>query len=393
MVNRFFKPLKSRSYFIFGARGVGKSTWLKQNYTIENSIFINLLDPEVFETFLLQPQKLKEVLRLESNQNKTVVIDEVQKVPALLDVVHNEISENKRIFVLTGSSSRKLKQKGVNLLAGRASVYFMYTLSYFELANDFHLNQALERGLLPEAYFAKSLNEVHEYLKSYVYTYIEKEIQQEQWVRKLEPFRKFLQIAAQMNSKIINKSKIAKQIGVESTTVESYFEILEDTLLGFRLPGFDTSIRKQVRLADKFYFFDTGVVRAIEKTLSIPMVEHTSYYGHLFETFIVMEIRKIAERHRREWTFSYLCTKEGQEIDLIIQRPQNEFILIEIKSTLNTTDEELKSILSLGPDFDKKYKKKSLKILISQDKNSRISENIECLYFTDALKKINSLEY
>ena len=387
MINRFFKPLKSRSYFIFGARGVGKSTWLKQNYTIENSIFINLLDPEVFETFLLQPQKLKEVLRLESNQNKTVVIDEVQKVPALLDVVHNEISENKRIFVLTGSSSRKLKQKGVNLLAGRASVYFMYTLSYFELANDFHLNQALERGLLPEAYFAKSLNEVHEYLKSYVYTYIEKEIQQEQWVRKLEPFRKFLQIAAQMNSKIINKSKIAKQIGVESTTVESYFEILEDTLLGFRLPGFDTSIRKQVRLADKFYFFDTGVVRAIEKTLSIPMVEHTSYYGHLFETFIVMEIRKIAERHRREWTFSYLCTKEGQEIDLIIQRPQNEFILIEIKSTLNTTDEELKSILSLGPDFDKKYKKKSLKILISQDKNSRISENIECLYFTDALKK------
>jgi len=393
MINRFFKPLKSRSYFIFGARGVGKSTWLKQNYTIENSIFINLLDPEVFETFLLQPQKLKEVLRLESNQNKTVVIDEVQKVPALLDVVHNEISENKRIFVLTGSSSRKLKQKGVNLLAGRASVYFMYTLSYFELANDFHLNQALERGLLPEAYFAKSLNEVHEYLKSYVYTYIEKEIQQEQWVRKLEPFRKFLQIAAQMNSKIINKSKIAKQIGVESTTVESYFEILEDTLLGFRLPGFDTSIRKQVRLADKFYFFDTGVARAIEKTLSIPMVEHTSYYGHLFETFIVMEIRKIAERHRREWTFSYLCTKEGQEIDLIIQRPQNEFILIEIKSTLNTTDEELKSILSLGPDFDKKYKKKSLKILISQDKNSRISENIECLYFTDALKKINSLEY
>lgn len=393
MVKRLFNPLKSRSYFVFGTRGVGKSTWLKQTYPSKDSIFINLLDPEVYEMFQLQPQKLREILELKSNRNKTVVIDEVQKVPSLLDVVHKEISENKRIFVLTGSSSRKLKQKGVNLLAGRASVYFMYALSYFEICDNFNLNQALERGLLPEAYFAKSIEEVHEYLKSYVYTYIEKEIQQEQWVRKLEPFRKFLQIAAQMNSKIINKSKIAKQIGVESSTIESYFEILEDTLLGFRLPGFDTSIRKQVRLADKFYFFDTGVVRAIEKTLSVPMIEHTSYYGHLFETFIIMEIRKIAEHHRREWNFSYLCTKEGLEIDLIIQRPHNEFILIEIKSTTNATTDELRSLLSLGLDLDKKYKKKSLKILISQDKNSRVSENIECLYFADALKKINSLSY
>jgi len=393
MVKRLFNPLKSRSYFIFGTRGVGKSTWLKQNYSSKDSIFINLLDPEVFETFQLQPQKLREIVQLDSNQSKIIVIDEVQKVPALLDVAHKEISENKRIFVLTGSSSRKLKQKGVNLLAGRASVYFMYTLSYFELGHDFNLNKALERGQLPEAYFSNSTEAVHEYLKSYIYTYIEKEIQQEQWVRKLEPFRKFLQIAAQMNSKIINKSKIAKQIGVESTTIESYFEILEDTLLGFRLPGFDTSIRKQVRLADKFYFFDTGVVRAIEKTLSIPMIEHTSYYGHLFETFIIMEIRKISERHRREWSFSYLCTKEGQEVDLIIQRPQNEFILIEIKSATSTTDDEIKSLKNLGPDFDKKYKKKSIKILISQDKHSRISENIECLYYEDALKKLNSLEY
>jgi len=393
MVNRLFNPLKSRSYFIFGSRGVGKSTWLKQTYADKDTIFINLLDPEVYETFLLQPKKLSEILQLKSNKNKTVIIDEVQKVPALLDVVHKEISENKRIFVLTGSSSRKLKQKGVNLLAGRASVYFMYSLSYFELGDNFILKKALERGLLPESYFSTSTEEVHEYLKAYIYTYIEKEIQQEQWVRKLEPFRKFLQIAAQMNSKIINKSKIAKQIGVESTTIESYFEILEDTLIGFRLPGFDTSIRKQVRLADKFYFFDTGVVRAIEKTLSVPMIEHTAYYGHLFETFIIMEIRKIAERHRHEWSFSYLCTKEGQEIDLIIQRPQNEFILIEIKSATSTTDDEIRSLKNLGPDFDKKYKKKSLKILISQDENSRLSEGVECLYYQDALKKLNSLKF
>lgn len=393
MVHRLFNPLKSRSFFIFGSRGVGKSTWLKQHYSSKDAFFINLLDPEVFESFLLQPKRLREVINLESNLNKLIIIDEIQKVPALLDIVHHEISENKRIFVLTGSSSRKLKQKGVNLLAGRASVYFMYTLSFFELGEKFKLHQALERGLLPEAYFSESTEAVNEYLKSYVYTYIEKEIQQEQWVRKLEPFRKFLQIAAQMNSRIINKSKIAKEIGVESSTIESYFEILEDTLLGFRLAGFETSIRKQVRLADKFYFFDTGVVRAIEKTLSIPMIDHTSYYGQLFESFIVMEIKKIAELNRREWNFFYLCTKEGQEIDLIIQRPKNELILIEIKSSPKTTDTDSKSLKNLGFDIDKKYKQNSLKILISQDTQSRLVDGIEYLHYADALQKLKDLKY
>ncbi len=155
-------------------------------------------------------------------------------------------------------------------MAGRASVYFMYPLSLVELGDQFDLVKSLERGQLPESYFSNTDEEYKEYLKAYVYTYMEKEIQQEQWVKKLEPFHKFLQIAAQMNTKIINKSKIAKQVGVESTTIESYFEILEDTLLGFRLPGFETAIRKQVRLANKFYFVDTGLVRAIEKTLSVP---------------------------------------------------------------------------------------------------------------------------
>lgn len=185
-----------------------------------------------------------------------------------------------------------MRQQGVNLLAGRASIYYLYPLSVSELSEQFNLGRALERGLMPESYFANTDEEYKEYLKSYVFTYIEKEIQQEQWVRKLEPFRKFLQIAAQMNTRIINKSKIATQIGVESSTIENYYEILEDTLLGFRLPGYETSIRKQVRLGDKFYFVDTGVVRAIEKTLSVPMIDHTSYYGTLFENFIVLEIKK-----------------------------------------------------------------------------------------------------
>jgi len=133
------------------------------------------------------------------------------------------------------------------------SVYYLHTFSFYELKKYFELSNALERGLLPDAYFSESYEVATEYLKSYVYTYIEKEIQQEQWVKKLEPFRHFLQIAAQSNTQIINKSKMARQVGVQSSTVENYFEILEETMLGFRLPGFETSIRKQVRLAEKFY--------------------------------------------------------------------------------------------------------------------------------------------
>ncbi len=384
MVHRLFKPLKSRSFFIFGPRGVGKSTWIRTSFDESQILYLNFLDPEVFENYLLNPKLLNQVLELPENKNKIIVIDEIQRVPEILNIVHNEISLNKKIFVLTGSSARKLKQKGVNLLAGRASVYYLHVFSMFELKDDFELSKALERGLLPEAYESESYEAASEYLKSYVYTYIEKEIQQEQWVKKLEPFRRFLQIAAQSNTKIINKSKIAKQVGVEASTVENYFEILEETMLGFRLPGFSTSIRKQVMLSEKFYFFDTGVARAIEKTLTIPMIIHTSYYGILFENFIVCEIRKMIEYERLEWQLSYLQTKANHEIDLVIQLPTKKLILIEIKSTERIDDEHIYSMLKLGPDLDLQFKTE--KFIISQDKTEKIVEGVRCLHYKNLFK-------
>ncbi len=383
MVKRLIKPLNTRSFFIFGPRGVGKSTWLRENLD-QHSIYINLLDPESYEEYSMNPQRFKDFINLPENTEKIIIIDEIQKIPILLDIIHDEISKNKKIFVLSGSSARKLKQKGVNLLAGRASVYNLYPFSMLELEESFNLEKSLERGLLPESYFANSNEESTEYLKSYVFTYIEKEIQQEQWVRKLEPFRRFLQIAAQMNTKIINKSKIAQQVGVQSSTIEDYYEILEDTLLGFRIPGFETSIRRQVRLADKFYFIDTGIARAIEKMLSVPMIEHTSYYGVLFENFIVTEIKKMIEYNRLDFTMSYLMTKENQEIDLILQLPQNKLILIKIKSSKIINESDLGSITNLGSDLDKKMKKISKKILISQDPINREILGVQCLFYKNA---------
>jgi len=388
MVTRSFKPLKTRSFFLFGPRGSGKSTWLRENLKDSDVLILNLLDPTVYENFLLAPKKFYEVVTAKENLNKIIVIDEVQRVPALLDIVHDLISTSKRIFILTGSSARRLKQKGVNLLAGRASVYNMYPFSMQELGDDFKLEKALSRGLLPESYFSNDENESQEFLKAYVITYLEKEIQQEQWVRKIEPFRKFLQIAAQMNSKVINKSKIAKQIGVESSTVESYFEILEDTLIGFGLPGYTTSIRKQVKISDKFYFIDTGIVRAVEKTLSIPMIDHTAYYGSLFETFIVLEFKKFIEYNRLEWTLNYLSTKENIEIDLVVTRPQKPPLLIEIKSTQSVFESDIKSLKRLGSDLDSFFKKSCPKILISQDTLSREINEVECWHYSELTKKI-----
>jgi len=388
MVIRSFKPLISRSFFIFGARGTGKSTWLRTHFKKEDVLFINLLDPDTYESLSLRPSKFLDLITAKENVKKIVIVDEIQRIPALLDIIHDQLSQSKRMFVLTGSSARRLKQKGTNLMAGRASVYSLFPLSMAELGDDFQLQKTLERGLLPEAYFAQSDEEFREYLRAYVLTYIEKEIQLEQWVRKIEPFRKFLNIAVQMNSKIINKSKIAKQIGIESTTIESYLEILEDTLLAFRLPGYETSIRRQVRLAEKLYFIDTGIVRAIDKSLAIPLNEHNSSYGSLFETFVIMEIKKIIEYNRLDWSLSYLKTKENVEIDLVISRPRKSPLLIKIKSTESLLDEDAKSLLSLGGDLDKVHKSKCPRIIISQDKISKEINGVKNWHYSEIQKRI-----
>jgi predicted AAA+ superfamily ATPase len=388
MVLRSIKPLISRSFFLFGARGSGKSTWLRKQFQSEDALYVNLLDPDIYETLSLKPSKFSEWIQAKDHINKTIVVDEIQKIPALLNIIHDQISHSKRVFVLTGSSARRLKQKGTNLMAGRASVYYLYPFSMSELKDDFNLQKCLERGLLPDSYFAKSDEEFREYLKSYVLTYIEKEIQLEQWVRKIEPFRKFLNIAVQMNSKIINKAKIARQVGVDSSTIESYLEILEDTLLAFRIPGFETSIRRQVTLADKVYFIDTGIVRAIDKTLAIPLNEHNSSYGSLFETFIVMEIKKIIEYNRLDWTLSYVKTKEDVEIDLVITRPRKSPLLIEIKSTDSLMHEDAKSLISLGSDLDQLYKQKCPKMIISQDKFSKEVSGVENCFYINLEKRL-----
>ena len=383
MIQRTCKLSKTNSFFLFGARGTGKTTLLHSIFSKEDTLFIDLLNVSLFEEFLLDFSRFEALINSKENQNKRVVVDEVQKLPQLLNIIHSQIHHKKRQFVLTGSSSRRLKQKGTNLLAGRAWVYHLYPFSSFEIGESFQLKSALEWGTLPEVVLAKDKQEAKEYLNAYVGTYLEREIQQEQWVRKLQPFRRFLAIAAQMNGKVINKSKIARDVGVDDVTVANYFEILEDTLLGIILPAFHLSVRKAQKQAPKFYFIDPGIKRALSKILTVELLPQTSLFGEAFEHWVLIEIIKNASYNRLDWSYSYLRTKDDAEIDLIIHRPEN-LLLIEIKSKNRVSSEDVKILETLGRDINPKADK----WLISNDPLERQFESSRALHWQTALKEL-----
>jgi len=384
MINRLLKPLNNNSFFIFGARGTGKTTFIRDYLSKKESIVFDLLDPKLFDELVLDIDLFRRQIELEENRKKIIFVDEIQKLPKLLDIAQQLIVSDKRIFIFTGSSARRIKQASVNMLAGRAFVYHFFPFSSLELKEEFDLSKALERGLLPDSYRAESKEHSQEFLKSYILTYIEKEIQLEQWVRKLEPFRKFLEVAAQMSGKIINRASIAREIGVDDMTIASYYEILEDTLIGFTLPSFHRSVRKSQKVAPKFYLFDTGVKRALDRTLSSPLTPKTSAYGEAFEHFIIFEIMKLSSYFRLDWKFSYLRTKEDVEIDLIIDRPNKNRILVEIKSKSNIFENDTKSLEILGEDVDPQADR----ILISTDPKNQLIGKTRGLFWKDALKEL-----
>ena len=381
MIQRHAKLSQSHSFFLFGPRGVGKSTLLNAYFKSSETLFIDLLDLSLMDSLLLDISRFEALINSQEHRNKRVVIDEIQKLPRLLDIVHSQIHKSKRQFVLTGSSARRLKQQGTNLLAGRAWTFNLYPFTMEELGSQFDLKRALEFGCLPEAYLGKDFFETKEYLSAYVGTYLENEIQQEQWVRKLEPFRKFLAVAAQMNGKIINCARIAREIGVNDVTVANYFEILQDTLIGFYLPGFHQSVRKAQKQAPKFYFIDNGIKRALDKTLTVELLPQTVAYGEAFEHFVILEIVKNISYNRLDWELSYLRTKNDQEIDLIIDRPGQNRILIEIKSKKVVLESDAKSLETLGNDVDSKAEK----FIFSQDPLSRSFGKTKALHWQEGV--------
>jgi predicted AAA+ superfamily ATPase len=224
-------------------------------------------------------------------------------------------------------------------------------LTHLELGNQFDLNQALHWGTLPEIFECSTDDEKKQFLMAYAHTYLKEEIGREQFVRNLLPFRKFLEVAAQCNGQILNFAAIARDTHLDEKTVKSYFLLLEDTLLGYMLEPYHGSLRKRVHQKPKFYFFDTGVVRALAQHLTVPLLPSTSAYGYAFEHFFITECMRLSSYYQLEYKFSYVRTVNDQEIDLIIERPNQATFLIEIKSAREVYAEMFKPLQLLKDEF------------------------------------------
>jgi predicted AAA+ superfamily ATPase len=384
---RILKPLKSKSFFLFGARGVGKSTFISTFLKHDRTLVFDLLNPELEDQLLLEPQRLTAEILAKKADIDWVVIDEIQKCPKLLNIVHQMIAQNKVKFALTGSSARRLRQKGVNLLAGRALTDYLFPLTFIELGAQFDLDTVLSFGSLPEAVTAHSAEERSAYLRSYTLNYIKSEIQAEQWVRNLDPFRKFLGLAAQMNGGILNYSNMARDIGVQANTVQSYFDILEDTLIGIRLPAYERSIRKQMRMAPKFYLFDLGIKRALDRTLDVRLAPGTSAYGSAFEHLVIMEIYRLCQYRKPDYALSYILTKDGAEIDLVIDRPGQASALVEIKSKPQVDDRDTRHLEHFRSDF-----RKPELFLLSNDPRDKLIGPTRALHWQKGIREILGIQ-
>ncbi len=381
MFKRLLDVTKKRSFFLFGARNTGKSTYLKRTFKKENTLWCDLLDPDEEDRFSRKPNTLYEMVKAAPKTMTHVVIDEVQKVPKLLDVVHRLMGETDLLFVMTGSSARKLKRGGANLLAGRAFVYHMFPLTTFEIGDQFDLNFTLHWGTLPELFAFDDDKERDHFLHAYANTYLKEEIWEEHFIRNLNPFRKFLEVAAQCNGKIVNYSNIARDVGVEDKTVASFFSLLEDTLIGFFLEPFHNSFRKRLSERPKFYFFDLGVVRALSRRLSIPLIERTHAYGEAFEHFVILEIIRLASYFESDYRFSYLRTPSDVEVDLVVERPGKPILFIEIKSADEIERADLSAFIRLSKDFGE-----CEALVLSRDPYRKKMDHVVALFWLDGIK-------
>lgn len=382
MIKRLLKLVRNHSSFLFGPRGVGKSTLIRHLFNEHDSVTFNLLKIEIQERFKKNPDELTEIVTALPAHITHIVIDEVQKAPKLLDVIHDLIESTNKHFIMTGSSARKLKGGGANLLAGRAFVNSLHPFSYFEIEDKFNLMDSLHWGMLPKIFEYPDHELKTRYLQTYAHTYLKEEIWEEHFVKNLEPFRRFLEVAAQMNGKIINYSNIAQDVGVDDKTVKSYYAILEDTLIGFYLEGFEHSFRKRLSTKPKFYFFDTGITRALSRMLSVPLMPSTAGYGDAFEHFIILECIKLRDAYHSDYKFSYLKTKDDIEVDLVVERPGKLPLFVEIKSSTQITPGSISSFIHLTRDFGK-----CETVCICDDSIEKMIEHVRVIPWKSALKR------
>jgi predicted AAA+ superfamily ATPase len=305
--------LPNRSFFIFGPRGVGKSTWLRHVLPRETPFF-DLLRSDVFLDLARQPELLEAKVGRRP-ANTWVCIDEVQKAPAILDEVHRLIEEYKWRFALSGSSARKLRRGGANLLGGRAVTRALGPFSFAELGRRYDFDRALEFGTLPLV--VVDPDNAVDTLSTYVHTYLREEIREEGVVRKIDPFLRFLQVAGLLNSQEFNGGNVSRDARVPRSSVDGYFSILEDTLLGNFLPAYRPQVKVRERAHPKFFWFDPGVARAAAGLLRDPV--DSVWRGGALETIVLHELRTYNSLAGKERTIAFYRTAAGSEIDFVIE--------------------------------------------------------------------------
>jgi predicted AAA+ superfamily ATPase len=337
-IQRLLRLPDKHSFFLFGPRQTGKSTLLRSELSAETCLRYDLLESETYRRLAARPELLRGEVAAAGAQGTVthVLLDEIQRAPALLDEVHALLETYKGIhFALSGSSARKLKRAHANMLAGRAWTLRLHPFTSRELGPAFDLERALRFGALPPVWLADDDTARTEILRSYVDTYIREEIELEAQLRNLGTFLRFLPMVASENGAQVNFLNIARELSTAHSTVRTYYQILEDTLVGFFLLPMARSVRKRITRHPKFYFFDCGVVRALQRKTTASLVEQSEEYGRAFEHFLICEIQRLNDYLRLDLDMTFYRTESGVEVDCVLQSPSGALRAIEIKATRN----------------------------------------------------------
>ncbi len=359
------------SIFLFGARQTGKTTLLLQQFP--DTIYFDLLDHGIKARLTRNPEQLYQMLQ-DKAEGTLIIIDEIAEVPELLNEVHRLISGKGLRFILCGSSARKLKRKGHNTLGGRALPVYLYPLVSAEIP-DFDLDRAVNFGMLPSYYLAQN---PRRRMAAYIDVYLKEEIKEEALVRNLDAFQRFLEIAALTDGEMVNMNNIAQDCGVHATTVNAYFDILEDTLIGYRIPAFTKVMKRRLVQAPRFYFFDVGVTNYLLHRKDF--VRGSTDYGHAFEHLVIQELIAYLHYTHSEERLTYWHTYTGLEVDAVIGDAR---VAIEIKSAEEVQARHLKGLKAFAEEHPA-----CRLFIVSLDIFTRRIGDIQCIYVLDFFRQL-----
>lgn len=375
IIDRFLQTPKT-SFFLFGPRGTGKSTFVHRHF--KNTIYIDLLDPERVRFFSAMPERLREMIDVQP-ESGFIVIDEVQRVPELLPVVHSLIEIRKGWkFVLTGSSARKLKRTGIDLLGGRALLYTMHPFMAGELGRYFNFDKALLNGLLPVVVASEDPAEV---LRSYAALYLREEVQMEGLVRNIGNFSRFLEAISFSHASILNVSNVARECEVERKVVEGYVGILEDILLGWHLPIFTKRAKRKLAVHPKFYLFDTGVFRSLRPKGPLDRTEEIE--GQAMEGLVAQHLKAWTAYSKGQRKLFYWRTRSGAEVDFVVYGSEGLWG-VEVKNTRKIHPADLRGLRSFKEEYPD-----SKRLFLYRGRDRLMKEDILCLPCMDFLKELH----